>query len=101
MPKHTPGPWEYAPAPPHKGYSVSSPCCGAVIATLVLGHTINRGGGIEIAPGSAEANARLMAESPGLLDCLREIVDVVGCDDVPPESLIERAKSAIARANGE
>jgi hypothetical protein len=84
--KHTPGPWE------HDGDEITS-TSGDYIATTAYG----------VSESQAEANARLIAAAPDLLDALREIAEV------PPESgryreWMERAQriaeSAIAKATG-
>lgn len=94
MSKYTLGPWKY-------GVELSSRT-GEWLISFDAG---NRGRGIDIAetrPGSGqeEANARLIAAAPELLEALEEAVcalEVCGKD----YRATEIARSAIAKAKGE
>lgn len=70
--KHTPGPWEYRPAMHYSGY------CVAPLGTLPTLAACERfGESMTITcfnfPGSTEANARLMAAAPDMLEALEAI----------------------------
>ena len=86
--KHTPGPW-------------------AVYGTLHPGEFIIHQGGHGLAVtrranGSGNANARLIAAAPELLEALRKLVayvdENVASRDVDPH--MDRAEAAIAKATG-
>lgn len=49
---------------------------------------------------SAEANARLIAAAPDLLDELETLVRYAQGADIPPKVAIDRARAAIAKAAG-
>ena len=95
MSKHTPGPWEA-----FNGWAirkcVSDTCC--VIAELRQPYRLNVG--IVRGEGEQQANARLIAAAPELLEALTAIIhDGLHCDVVP--HLHEKARAAIAKATGD
>ena len=88
MSKHTPGPWIVV------SRGMFSP---KVVDANSLGicHTT-------YAPTGAEANARLIAAAPDLLEALKEIVDAAdgaGWEQLDPS--FKKARAAIAKATGE
>ncbi len=94
MSKHTQGPWKY-------GIELSSRS-GEWLISFDAGY---RGRGIDIAetrPGSGqeEANARLIAAAPELLDALQDMIDYYGSASATVEALTA-ARAAIAKAKGE
>lgn len=103
--KHTPGPWEYHPAMNYTGYSI------APLGTLPTLAACERfGESLTITcfnfPGSTEANARLIAAAPDLLESLSMIVNQY--TELPAEVMEEvapywlpKAMAAIAKAGGE
>lgn len=78
--KHTPGPWRYDYAP---GY------CGELLAAN--GTTL-----AEFVTEPSEANARLIAAAPDLLEALIDIAE-----KSTDAGAIECARAAIAKATGE
>ena len=89
--KHTPGPWEYGE---ERG------CCREIHADngpelYAIAQT--RHGDPEI----CEANARLIAAAPDLLDELETLVRYAQGADIPPNVAVDRARAAIAKATGQ
>ncbi len=99
MSKHTPGPWKY-----NANGEVFSPdgtdgddtlICVVGASSGFRSHAYNRIGGKAVAD-----HARLIAAAPDLLASLR---DMVRYDDLPPaeqQPAVERARAAIAKAEG-
>jgi hypothetical protein len=101
MSEHTPGPWEISygkirPARPIEGYTLGyAPIC------IVRGDKRLHGNGVR------EANARLIAAAPELLEALKDLEEYVSnniiCEptgiDVNGECFI-KARAAIAKAEG-
>ena len=94
--QHTPGPWSAEIPSASNGYVWIDPvdgCCGE-IATVWNTHD------------NSEANARLIAAAPDLLEALKAVVnDWVAPDDLPFEDgempALDAARAAIAKATGE
>lgn len=84
--KHTPGPWSYAI--PGDSFVASSN------GLICRRPAVSGGGG---APNNWEANARLIAAAPDLLDALQVMLDAAH-HDITQECDIARA--AIAKAIG-
>lgn len=110
MNKHTPGPWEYRPALNYNGYSISPL---GILPTLAACERFNNSMAIECFnfPGSTEANARLIAAAPELLEAL-EAVDVWFSSPSPRseehldwlafcDNQLKLVRAAIAKAKGE
>jgi hypothetical protein len=99
MSKHTPGPWFVDKAPSTlggNGFSVHGHGGAAMICTAFPGGSTDR---IE---SVAEANARLIAAAPDLLDALQGLVALLpdpelDADEVQREYVLV-AKAAIAKA---
>jgi len=86
MNKHTPGPWSVDD--PHQIWAESA---GEYVA-------ITRVEDWETIPREqAEANARLIATAPDLLEALNELI---GWQTTAPHEAIQAAKAAIAKATG-
>lgn len=85
--KHSPGPWTCFKR--SGGFSIESPGLHAVAS-------INW---IMAKRDCAEANARLIAAAPDLLEALRAAADYMGEMGHPVE-LLEQARAAIAKAEG-
>jgi hypothetical protein len=90
--QHTPGPWTY--------HADSGSSCAALIAT---GSFV-----CEFIEPPTEANARLIAAAPELLEALKSIICSVGHDDGDGwytvslhEDEVQAARAAIAKATGE
>ena len=83
--KHTPGPWVVDPAV-RQGFTVYAPKEGFIVGTQ---DEEGRYGAIE-----SEANARLIAAAPELLDALERYVHHFG-------DPLKCARTAIAKATGE
>jgi hypothetical protein len=82
MSKHTPGPWEY---------DMKNEAVYAGRNTIVYEGNAN------------EADYRLIAAAPELLEALQEILDYSGGADnaLEDEYVMDRARAAIAKATGE
>ena len=86
MSKHTPGPWE-----------MRGPCASGRYSVIHNGPLFYVGDAGE--PGDGEANARLAAAAPELLEALRELVAYHGSDvDNGLDELLTAARTAIAKA---
>ena len=90
---HTPGPWEaVTPNPPE------------LWDTRIFAGTryIGMIGNSDNHDGCDEANARLIAAAPDMLDCLHEIIDYRGGADsaLNDEYVMDRVYAAIAKATG-
>lgn len=109
--KHTPGPWEPIKlnSAPLGLWAVNAPGYGGR-NPLVCGMEYSKGG--PILHAESEANARLIAAAPDLLEALKEMVagDAEAIEEaqalgVPfPEEMLatfKKARAAIARATGE
>lgn len=83
---HTPGPWTLAG--------------GRVIETTSGEFAVNRttGDGWRRSPRELDANARLVAAAPELLEALRRCADRLGDMDCGDE--LDAARAAIAKAEG-
>ena len=57
---------------------------------------------VDICEGASEANAKLIAAAPDLLEALEEILDgyLYGCDMKTKRENIKKANAAIAKARG-
>ncbi len=90
MSKHTPGPWTVFDAAKEDGisdfYGIDAPNGDAVVL-------YDREGGIE-----SEADARLIAAAPDLLEALQQLV---ACHDEPTCPGLDLARAAISKATGE
>ena len=80
--KHTPGPWES---------TLGASGCQAVEAE----------DGTVVASYVSEANARLIASAPDLLEALESLVANLAEGDFISETRIDAARAAIAKAAGE
>ena len=105
MSKHTPGPWAYAL---EYGPNITEPpriTTVARCANYVIGLPSDYPGGNYRdgdPSGDEEADARLIAAAPDLLDALRHIEGVAMADeprDLP--GIAHTARAAIAKATGE
>lgn len=93
--QHTPGPWEYWPAGNYHGFAIAPKGTLPTLASVercglnlnVQAHNF---------PGSTEANARLIAAAPELLEALKGVVRVA--DRATDE--FDAARAAIAKAEG-
>jgi len=84
MPEHTPGPWKLTRAFGINEWSIS----GKLYAGRFIGTARNQ--------QEAEANARLVAAAPELLETLKEVIRL---SDRKVDEW-DRAKEAIAKAEG-
>ena len=103
--EHTPGPWYHRPEEPCVEAQLDSGC-NILVAMC--------DGGGYVTPAAAQANARLIAAAPDLLNCLSRLVDDLTeshedelnsdhSGDGPDCSYcrnIDRARAAIAKAGG-
>lgn len=113
-PGHTPGEWRYArwDNQPHYLVEVNLPCINGLAAWFSLAHVfIPDEAEIGYTDGAhnesaAEANARLIAAAPDLLEALlavRADDDVCSLDGIPPlpMRIREMVDAAIAKATGQ
>lgn len=97
MSKHTPGPWRVT-----EGRRIDSGRGYSTAIADVWAH----GEGADDAPstGEAEANARLLAAAPDLLEACKEAVAVANMSDEDKPTLDDidwaRLRAAIAKAEG-
>ena len=90
--KHTPGPWRYAPT-----------------NTETVSHLVRCSEGYAVADVThwfdlpADANARLIAAAPDMLEALEFIAGYAAMEPriASDEVVIERARAAIAKATGD
>lgn len=83
MSKHTPGPWHYYKC------QCKNPVCNQ--------HTIS----VQRSVGFEEADARLIAAAPEMLEALRAMLEVWGEDSAYGHASAEKARAAIAKVEGE
>ena len=107
MSKHTPGPWQLQADPMHFD-SLTAVIGGKRMnakphAWPAYPLTVQVGGmcGLQ----EMQANARLIAAAPDLLEALEELADLVDCirsgDYTPDSFTTQPARAAIAKATGE
>ena len=98
MSAHTPGPWVYQQAENYVGFSIAP--CGVLPTLAAVERPRGNPETISITafnfPGSTEANARLIAAAPELLEALRELVEEL--DGTFPFAGMTAARAAIAKA---
>ena len=98
--RHTPGPWK-------EGYYT-----GDIYAELVAGHSWSRIAAVTgeasglITPDEAEANARLIAAAPDMLEALEQAWHLIHSFGPKPKDstytiVADKARAAIAKAKGE
>lgn len=99
--KHTPGPWTYQPASNYVGYSISP---RGTLPTLAA---VERPVGGELLtieafnfPGETEANARLIAAAPELLEALQVAELILRERGLRAHGGYKQIESAIAKATG-
>ena len=94
MNKHTPGPWTVNYETDINGMEndPENGCAGLVDVAHVYMRTV---------PGRHEANARLIAAAPELLEALQEAVDRQAYREGSGPNWWENARAAIAKATGE
>jgi hypothetical protein len=118
MSEHTPGPWEYIASTEHHGPYVSGPYGGDVCDCYTMSNlsaaSVRNGGDSSPIPfqgDAADANARLIAAAPDLLEALQGLLNdcVEYCrinnlfnNDGGPGSNhgMRQAHAAIAKATG-
>ena len=86
MSKHTPGPW-FSQYDDNGFYEI-----GSESVTFTLAFTYGEG-------DTDEANARLIAAAPDLLEALQDVL--LELESIGPMEKIDRARAAIAKATGE
>lgn len=101
--KHTPGPWHQTRKHPRQ----ISDTRGFKIAKCL---TTTKGANFEMTPAEAEANARLIAAAPDMLEALEGFVEMyvdfaesgdAGFFDAEETPQVIKARAAIAKAKGE
>lgn len=101
MSKHTPGPWELSEAEYKEGFGTYRRVeqveqFGDVVASVCIRHTVNH-----TLNAAGDANARLIAAAPDLLEALKDMLD--GHEDACTgygEGSADKARAAIAKATG-
>lgn len=103
--KHTPGPWEVSKGydgsisvSATRPYRINNISAGTPVICDVYQH-------LEFDSFSGEANARLIAAAPELLDALRGLLaleeeNLRGYDDIDVCTEVQFARAAIAKATG-
>ena len=91
--KYTAGPWSVNHETDITGIEndPANGCVGLVDVAHVYLRTV---------PGRTEANARLIAAAPDLLDALRTIVANASSVQIDPQWAVQVARNAIAKATG-
>lgn len=87
MSKHTPGPWNMA------GPNTISNAAKTIGIAHISTYSVEQ--------SEAEANVRLIAAAPDLLEALRTIVIHAASVQMDPQWAVKVARSAIAKATGE
>ncbi len=83
--KHTPGPWHFGPTAGHHDFAIYPEATGKDLA---------------LSRGTNEANARLIAAAPELLEALKTMADGYHRGDFK-HAVHQDAIAAIAKATGE
>jgi len=99
--KHSPGPWtytlgNYGARTPTFGYSVKSESRDMPVSSAGV---YVRGTLHDYTPEELEANARLIAAAPELYEALRDLVANLTEGDFISTTRIDKAVSALAKAN--
>lgn len=101
---HTEGPWEYIPSNEHHGPYVVASIGGDVCDCYAMSNpsalSVRNGGDsrpLHFQHESADANARLIAAAPDLLEALKDIVDCAE-DGTRFHYFVERSAVGAARA---
>ena len=97
--KHTPAPWRVSSESPHiikKDYRAIGSDAGFLIASTMG----NDNSGFYASEQEADANARLIAAAPELLEALEELIAATQHLD-PCQATVDKARAAIAKAKGE
>ena len=102
---HTPGPWEYVPSDQYHGPYVAADYGGDICDCYTmsrLGEPSERNGGksrpVLFQGENADANARLIAAAPELLDALKMVMQHGRIDN--SESRMNAVAAVIAKATG-
>lgn len=105
--KYTEGPWDYVPSTEHHGPYVTTDFGTTVCDFYVMSNpdswSVRNGGDskpIHHLYEMADANARLVAAAPGLLEALKEFVHPYQSGNLTERELREKALAAIAKAEG-
>jgi hypothetical protein len=110
--KHTAGTWKargggYNSTPREKNRADMMDWCSGVDAEVPFTETDGSRGDIQTVAScrgrtldEAEANARLIAAAPDLLDALRLLVELLDRGQPPGNDDLEQAHAAIAKATG-
>lgn len=107
--QHTPGPWDYVASTRHHGPYITSEF-GTTIADFYTmtkpdcPSTANGGPSkpVHFMAEMADANARLAAAAPDLLEAAKSLLDCIPYNKISASKLekIESARAAIAKAEG-
>lgn len=108
MSKYTAGPWQYIPSTEHHGPYVSNKegygdICDCYVMSNPTALSVRNGGDskpIHMQPDCADANARLIAAAPALLEALQLFMHDWRGDQSPPRK-VRIAQAAIKLATGE
>ena len=98
--KHTPAPWRVSSESPRiikKDYRAIGSDAGFLIASTMG----NDNSGFYASEQEADANARLIAAAPELLEALEELITATQHLDQCHQATADKARAAIAKAKGE
>lgn len=102
MSKHTPGPWTYE-AVSQTVYGISEGGCNKTVEPFMIAN-VRGWGHLQYLPNGAEiqdANGRLLAAAPDLLEALENIVALSQNHNCYEFEAYSKALDAIAKAKGE
>jgi hypothetical protein len=102
MSKHTPGPWSYRKVPRKQEWEINTGRCPNSGHESWTGMSVVFGCDDYPKMGkiAGEANARLIAAAPDLLEACKAMIDYYGSASANVEALTA-ARAAIAKATGE
>lgn len=97
MIRHTPGPWYYNG---DESRTIVADRDGDVECPTIC-DVLDTAEGLEGSDAEADANGRLIASAPELLECLEEIWEWQrGCQDLLPDGLGGKISTVLAEAKG-
>ncbi len=108
--QHTPGPWEYVQSTEHHGpyvvHKFGPTVCDCYTMTQPGELSVRNGGAskpVHFMADEADANARLIAAAPDLLEACQTLATLLDTDDwiATGRLAVKQAQAAIAKVRGE